>query len=63
MKLPKRLYYPLPEAAEKLGCAIKDLYHYAYIGALNISVYIPKLMLKNSIFHYVILSMVVMRKN
>ncbi len=23
MKLPKRLYYPLPEAAEKLGCAIK----------------------------------------
>ncbi|HCN9766478.1 TPA: hypothetical protein N6999_004477, partial [Escherichia coli] len=43
MKLPKRLYYPLPEAAEKLGCAIKDLYHYAYIGALNISVYIPKI--------------------
>ncbi|EFD0038418.1 TPA: hypothetical protein ACHGA6_003547 [Escherichia coli] len=42
MKLPERLYYPLPEAAEKLGCTIKDLYHYAYIGALNVSVYVAE---------------------
>ncbi|EJQ0288171.1 hypothetical protein NZI46_003243 [Escherichia coli] len=56
MKLPKRLYYPLPEAAEKLGCAIKDLYHYAYIGALNISVYIPKIDAKKfnfSLCHFI----------
>ena len=33
MKLPKRLYYPLPEAAEKLGCTIRDLYHFAREGA------------------------------
>lgn len=41
MKLPERIYYPLPEAAEKLGCTIKDIYHFAYIGAINISVFIP----------------------
>lgn len=41
MTLPNRMYYPLPEAAMKLGCTIKDLYHFAAIGALNISVYFP----------------------
>lgn len=42
MKLPKRLYYPLPEAAEKLGCTIRDLYHFASTGAIDISVFIPE---------------------
>lgn len=39
MTLPNRMYYPLPEAAQKLGCTIRDLYHFAAIGSLNISVY------------------------
>ncbi|WEF28563.1 hypothetical protein PYR66_02155 [Klebsiella aerogenes] len=43
MKLPVRLYYPLPEAAEKLGCSVKDLYHFAAIGALDIVVFFPAL--------------------
>lgn len=41
MKLPERIYYPLPEAAKKLGCTVKDLYHFAYIGVINISAYVP----------------------
>ncbi|WHP31730.1 hypothetical protein QMG90_01920 [Trabulsiella odontotermitis] len=41
IKLPDRLYYPLPEAAAKLGCTIRDLYHYAAIGALKIAAYFP----------------------
>ncbi|HBS6427852.1 hypothetical protein WCD93_25905 [Klebsiella michiganensis] len=41
MKLPERMYYPLPEAAEKLGCTIKDIYHFAYIGVIDVSVFIP----------------------
>ncbi|HCT6499997.1 hypothetical protein ACWM6M_24590 [Klebsiella quasivariicola] len=41
MKLPERMYYPLPEAAEKLGCKVSDIYHFAYIGVVDISVFIP----------------------
>ncbi len=41
MKLPERMYYPLPEAAEKLGCKVSDIYHFAYIGVIDISVFIP----------------------
>lgn len=40
MNLPARLYYPLPEAAKKIGCSIKDIIHYGAIGAINLSVYI-----------------------
>ncbi|QUT15228.1 hypothetical protein [Rahnella inusitata] len=40
MNLPERLYYPLHEAAEKLGCQIKDVIHFGATGALNISIYI-----------------------
>lgn len=40
MKLPERIYYPLPEAAKKLECTVKDLFHFAYIGVINISVYV-----------------------
>lgn len=40
MKLPERIYYPLPDAALKLGCTIKDIFHFAYIGAINVSVFI-----------------------
>lgn len=40
MNLPERLYYPLPEAAEKLGCTIKDIIHFGAIGAISISVYV-----------------------
>ncbi|HBT5562342.1 TPA: hypothetical protein MCA25_003787 [Klebsiella pneumoniae] len=43
MKLPERLYYPLPEAATKLGCSVKDLYHFAAIGALDVTVFFPSL--------------------
>ena len=43
MNLPERLYYPLPEAADKLGCSVKDIYHFATVGMLNISVFIPSL--------------------
>ncbi|HCJ7731664.1 TPA: hypothetical protein NV459_004664 [Citrobacter freundii] len=38
--LPQRLYYPLPEAAKKSGCEVKDIIHYAAIQALQLSVYI-----------------------
>lgn len=38
--LPKRLYYPLPEAAEKLKCTVKDIIHFGAIGVLKISIYI-----------------------
>ncbi|HFS5811132.1 TPA: hypothetical protein ACH0TE_003845 [Citrobacter farmeri] len=40
MKLPERLYYPLPDVAKKLGCSVNDVIHYGAIGALNISAYI-----------------------
>lgn len=40
MKLPERIYYPLPEAAKKLECTVKDLFHFAYVGAINISIYV-----------------------
>ncbi|VXD02912.1 conserved hypothetical protein [Enterobacterales bacterium 8AC] len=40
MKLPMRLYYPLPEAAAKMGCSVNDIIHYASTGAMNISVFI-----------------------
>jgi hypothetical protein len=43
MKLPERMYYPLPEAAQKLGCTVKDLYHFAAIGVLNVVVFLPSL--------------------
>ncbi|EOI7480169.1 hypothetical protein [Yersinia enterocolitica] len=39
-ELPERLYYPLNEAAEKLGCSIKDIIHYGATGALKICIYI-----------------------
>ncbi|EHU9814496.1 hypothetical protein ACNCNJ_001409 [Escherichia coli] len=41
ISIPERIYYPLPEAAKKLGCTLNDIYHFAAIGALNISVYFP----------------------
>lgn len=40
MKLPERLYYPLPEAAEKLNCTVRDILHYGAIGAIKISAYV-----------------------
>lgn len=43
MKLPERMYYPLPEAALKLGCTVKDLYHFAAIGVLNVTAFFPSL--------------------
>lgn len=45
IKLPERLYYPLPEAAKKIGsgCEVKDVIHYGAIGALNISVYLTEI--------------------
>ncbi|MCU7123278.1 hypothetical protein J3T26_21585 [Salmonella enterica] len=40
MKLPERLYYPLPEAAAKLRCSVRDIYHFAAIGVLRVSCFI-----------------------
>lgn len=40
--IPERLYYPLPEAAENLGCSVKDIIHMGATGALQLSVFIPK---------------------
>lgn len=40
MNLPERLYYPLPEAAEKLERPVRDVIHFGATGALNISIYI-----------------------
>ncbi|EMR8966147.1 hypothetical protein AB8939_21030 [Yersinia enterocolitica] len=40
IKLPERLYFPLHEAAEKIGCSIKDVIHYGAIGALDFYVFI-----------------------
>lgn len=39
-KLPERLYYPIPEAAEYLGCTVRDVYHYCATGMLTLNVYI-----------------------
>ena len=38
-KLPDRLYYPLPEAAEFLGCSVRDVYHYCATGMIALTVY------------------------
>lgn len=40
IKLPERLYYPIPEAAEFLGCSIRDVYHFCATGMLKLSVYL-----------------------
>ncbi|MHA1067187.1 hypothetical protein ACR9GP_25555 [Enterobacter ludwigii] len=40
IKLPERLYYPLPEAAELLNCSVRDLIHYGAIGVLDICAYV-----------------------
>lgn len=39
-KLPDRLYYPLPEAAEFLGCSVRDVYHYCATGMIALTVYL-----------------------
>lgn len=40
MKLPKRLYYPLPEAARKIGCSMNDMFHYISTKAIEPSVFV-----------------------
>ncbi|MDP8607190.1 hypothetical protein [Serratia marcescens] len=40
MSLPERMYYPILEAAEKLGCSQSDILHYASVGVFNLSVYV-----------------------
>lgn len=39
-KIPERLYYPIPEAAEYLGCSVRDIYHFCATGMLNMSIYL-----------------------
>jgi len=40
MKLPERLYYPLPDAAEKLKCSISDVLHLGATGVIKISLFV-----------------------
>lgn len=40
MSLPKRVYYPLPEAAERMGCGIRDVIHYGANGLLDFYVFL-----------------------
>ncbi|MEJ5073422.1 hypothetical protein WH357_13960 [Enterobacter ludwigii] len=39
-KVMDKLYYPLSQVAEVLECNVMDLYHFASVGSLSISVYI-----------------------
>lgn len=39
--LPQRLYYSLPDVAKELQCEVSDVIHYAAIGALQMSIYVP----------------------
>lgn len=39
-KLPERWYYPIPEAAQYLGCSVRDVYHLCATNAINLSVYL-----------------------
>ncbi|MCQ8234100.1 hypothetical protein [Pectobacterium carotovorum] len=39
--LPERDYYPLDVVAKKLGCEIRDLFHFASRGYLTISLMMP----------------------
>jgi len=43
MKSLDRMYYPLPEAAEKIGFNIQDLLHLGATGRLEICAFIPKI--------------------
>ena len=45
--LPEGLYYPIPEAAEFLGCSIRDVYHYAATGMIKFSIYINEIAKNN----------------
>lgn len=40
LNIPERLYFPLTEAAEKLGCSIRDVVHLGAIGALRFSIFL-----------------------
>ncbi len=42
MKLPKRAYYPLSEAATLMGCGVRDVIHFGAIDALDFYVFINK---------------------
>lgn len=41
IKIPERLYYPLPDAARYIGCSVADIIHMGATGVVNISIYIP----------------------
>lgn len=52
MSLPERSYYPLPEAAKKLGCSMRDVIHYGATGVLDLYVFINHLSApENAWFH------------
>lgn len=38
--IPERLYYPLPEVADVLGCSVRDVLHFGATGSLKISVFL-----------------------
>lgn len=40
MNLPERMYYPIAEAASKLGCKSSDILHYASVGIFHLSIYL-----------------------
>jgi hypothetical protein len=40
INIPERLYYPLPEAADMLGCTIRDVIHMGAAGVIDLSIYI-----------------------
>ena len=41
MALPERLFYTLDQAAEKAKCSVDDLFHYAYMGVLQLCFLVP----------------------
>lgn len=41
MALPERLFYTLEQAAEKAKCSVDDLFHYAYMGVLQLCFLVP----------------------